>query len=110
MGLVPVYEAIDASRTITTASQQVLNANPWRVWAVLQNQDEFNDIYLKLGNEAATITSGIQLKPGGSVIFYGKGTKTAKPLDAPIAIWDGSIQAIATASTPYLLVTEVSER
>lgn len=80
--------------TVTTSSTTMLPANPFRRYLMIQNNHATGIVYLNLSGEAATVTNGIKIHPGGSYECQG-----FCPLGAITAI--GSI-----ASNPNVLAVE----
>jgi len=54
------------AQTVTSASAQMLAANGFRRYLLIQNNDASGDIFVRLDGTAATATTGIKLGPGAS--------------------------------------------
>lgn len=82
------------NRDISTTQEEVLGDNPARTYALLQNDDSVNNIWLSLGVPAVA-NQGIFLKAGGGAFEI-----------TLVNPWKGRIYAIASAASTKLMVTE----
>lgn len=57
----------NVQKTVTSASAQLLAANPQREYLLIQNKDLTGSVFLNFGAAAATVGNGIRIVPGG---FY----------------------------------------
>lgn len=85
---------VNAEKTVTNASAQMLAANAARRMLIVQNKDAAGNIYVTLDGAAATLTNGIKIAPGSSLIL-----DVYAPVGAVMAI--GSI-----ASNANIVVVE----
>lgn len=58
-------------KTVTNASAQLLAANLFRRYLIIQNKDATGSVYLKFGATAATTANGIRIAPGGAYEITG---------------------------------------
>lgn len=70
-------------KTVTNASAQLLAANLFRRYLLIQNKDSVGSVYLKFGATAATTANGVRIPAGGSYEITG-----FVPTDAIQAIGD----------------------
>lgn len=62
---------VNAQKTVTNASAQMLAANAARRYLLIQNNDAAGDIYVRLDGTAATIGTGVKIPAGGSYELQG---------------------------------------
>jgi hypothetical protein len=55
-----------SQKTVTNASTELLAANLYRRYLLIQNKDSVGSVYLKFGNTAATTANGVRIPAGGS--------------------------------------------
>lgn len=72
-----------SQKTVTNASAQLLAANLFRRYLLIQNKDSVGSVYLKFGATAATTANGVRIPAGGSYEIT-----TFAPTDAIQAIGD----------------------
>jgi hypothetical protein len=85
---------VNAQKTVTNASAEMLAANAARRYLLIQNRDGTGDIYVTLDGSAATTGNGIKIEAAGSLELQGY---------VPI----GAINAIGTiANNPNVLTVE----
>ena len=92
-----LFDVKDRSTLVDITSTLILEANSYRVWAVLVNQGA-TDIWVALG-AAAVADKGILLKAGGGALLI----ETTNP-------WPGEVYGIAETSASKLTCQEVEER
>lgn len=56
---------------VTTATVQLLAANPLRSYLLIQNNDTTGIVWVHLAGGAFTATNGIKIEPGGSIELQG---------------------------------------
>lgn len=85
---------VNVQKTVTSASAQLLAANPVREYLLIQNRDTAGSVYVNFGASAATVANGVLIGPGGSYELIGVCSTQA-------------IQAIgSTANNPNVLTVE----
>lgn len=85
---------VNAQKTVTNASAQLLAANAARQYLMIQNKDAAGSIYIGFGATAATVANGVLIGPGGAY-------------ELPGAISTQEIQAIGSiASNANIVAVE----
>lgn len=90
-------ESLPHSVEASTTVQTILPANVKRVWALIQNIDAAQVVYIDQGRDPSATSAMYRLYAGGSAWLINQ--------DNP---WTGDVRALADGGTPQLLVTEVS--
>lgn len=72
-----------SQKTVTNASAQMLAANLYRRYLMIQNKDSTGSLYINFGGGAATLANGVRIAAGGSYELSGY-----VPTDAVQAIGD----------------------
>lgn len=60
-----------SQKTVTNASAQLLAANSFRRYLLIQNKDSTGSVYLIFGAGPATTANGVRIAPGGSYELTG---------------------------------------
>ena len=84
--------------TVGVGSTTIVKRNPGRSWCLIVN-DSDTDMYLRFGDDAAALNSGLRLNVNGGSVLFGPDTDMS---------YIGSVQCISAVATKNATIVEVN--